>query len=122
MTKFPLKLNGTDATRFCHKRGYTTFRTPVYAGKYTDIQQTDHYIVARWKGGLRVRINDLPAADAAELAALLMAAPLTVEYHSFDLGKTVTETMMPETIPEELKMSTARADWITGVTLTFNQL
>ena len=122
MTKYPLKINGVDMSRLCHKRGYTTFRTPVYAGKYTDLQQTDHYVVARWRGGLRLPLNDLTAADAAELAALLMAAPLTVEYHSFDLGKTVTETLMPESVPNELKMSTSRADWITGVTLTFHQL
>lgn len=122
MTKFPLTINGEDLSSLCHKRGYTTSRTPVYGGTYTDLDQVDHYFISRWRGNLIVRTNDLKQADATRLANLLLSAPLQVTYYSFDLGREVTETMMPEAVPKELKLSTPRADWIAGVTLTFTQL
>lgn len=122
MTSYPIKINGTDVSWLFHKRGYETFRTPVYAATYQDLEQTDHYVVSRWKGGLVATTNDLTAQEAAELSALLLAAPVEVEYYSFDLGKTVVETMMPETVPLALKLRTSRASWLQGVTITFNEL
>lgn len=122
MTKYPVKINGEDFTDLFHKRGYETSRTPVYGGTYTDLDQVDHYLVSRWRGGFSGTTNDLTAEDAARLCAALLASPVEVTYHSFQLGKEVTETMHLEEMPQALKMQTPRASWVKGVTLTFTQL
>lgn len=121
MSKYPIKINGEDFTDLFHKRGYVTYRTPVYGGTYTDLDQVDHYVVSRWRGGLSGTTNDLTAVDAARLSAALMALPGEVTYYSFQLKQEITETMAPLQIPAALKLQTSRASWIKGVTLSLEQ-
>lgn len=121
MSKYPLKINGEDFTDLFHKRGYVTYRTPVYAGTYTDLDQVDHYVIGRWKGGFSGTTNDLTTADAARLSAALMSLPGEVTYYSFQLCREVKEIMAPVQIPAALKLQTSRDNWIKGVTLTFEQ-
>lgn len=119
--KYPVKINGEDFTDLFHKRGYVTYRTPVYAGTYTDLNQVDHYVVGRWRGGFSGTTNDMTAEDAARLSAALMTLPGKVTYFSFQLQREVTEIMAPIQIPAALKLRTSRADWIKGVTLNLEQ-
>lgn len=122
MNKYPVKINGEDFTDLFHKRGYVTDRQPIYAGSYTDLDQVDHRIVGRWRGYFSGTTNDLTAEDAARLCAALLASPVELTYHSFQLGREVTETMVLEQMPQALKLQTSRASWIQGVTLSFSQL
>lgn len=122
MSKYPVKINGEDFTDLFHKRGYVTDRQPVYAGSYTDLEQVDHYVVGRWRGYFSGTTNDLTAEEAARLCAALLASPVELTYHSFQLGAVVTETMILSEMPQALKLQTSRASWIKGVTLTFSQL
>ena len=122
MNKYPVKINGEDFTDLFHKRGYVTDRQPVYAGSYTDLDQVDHRIVGRWRGSFSGTTNDLTAEDAARLCSALLASPVELTYHSFQLGREVTETMVLEQMPQALKLQTSRASWLQGVTLSFSQL
>lgn len=122
MTNYPFDLNGVDFTDIVHQRGYQTDRRPVYAGKMTDLDQVDHYVVERWRGFANIPTNDLKAERAAQLAAELMKSPLRVGYWSFQLKKKVTETMVLEKLPQQLKMQTPRADWISAMVLSFREV
>jgi len=122
MTDYPFDLNGVDFTDIVHKRGYQTDRQPVYTGKFTDLDQVDHYVVERWRGFASIPTNDLKAERAAQLAAELMKSPLQVGYWSFQLKKKVTETMVLEKMPQQLKMQTPRADWISAMVLSFREV
>lgn len=122
MSKYPVKINGEDFTDLFHRRGYMTDRQPVYAGTYTDLDHIDHYVVKRWRGFFAGTTNDLTADDAARLCAALLTSPVQLTYHSFQLGKVVTETMALEEMPQALKLKTSRTPWVEGVQLAFRQL
>lgn len=122
MTNYPVEFNDVDFSDIVHIRGYQTDRQPVYTGKLTDLDQVDHYVVERWRGFLNLPTNDLKAERAAQLAAELMKSPLKVKYWCFQLGKAVTETMVLEKMPQQLKMQTPRADWISAMVLSFREV
>ena len=122
MTNYTFEINGEDFSDIVHKRGYQTDRQPVYAAKFTDLAQVDSYKVARWRGFATIPTNDLKAERAAQLAAQLMKTPLQVKYWSFQLGRAVTETMVLEKLPQQLKLQTAHADWIAAMVLSFREV
>lgn len=122
MTNYPFEINGEDFSDIVHKRGYQTDRQPVYGGKFTDLDQVDHYVVQRWRGFANIPTNDLKAERAAQLAAQLMKPNPRVGYWSFQLEKKVTETMVLEKMPQQLKMQTPRADWIAAMVLSFREV
>lgn len=121
MTKYTFKLNGVDVSRLVHKYGYHTERRPVYASRYTNLNGQTRSVVGRYRGYIAITTNDMTADDAAWLSALLLQAPLNVTYYSFQLKKEVTERMMVEGIPLALKMVSSQTDWVSGVTLEFEE-
>lgn len=119
MTDLTFKINGADFSRHVHKYGYQTDRQPVYAAQFTDLSGVDHNIPLRWKGVLTVTLNPMTEAQSARMCAALAAYPLEVTYHSFQLGKDVTEAMTVSTMSRSLALKRGAVRWHEGGTITF---
>lgn len=122
MTNYLFTINGVDFSDVVHKYGYQTDLVPVYSKRVTTLDKVDHEVVVRRRGGLTITSNPLKRERAKELAAALSSLPGQIGYHSFQLGRDVTQRMRVTGIPMELVLKTPETDWVSGVTLTFEQL
>ena len=121
MTDLAFSINGVDFRSAVNKNGYKTFLPPVYGAEMTTLSGVRVRPVQRYRGELHVVLNDLEAAQAAQLGLALLADPLQVTYFSFQRGKTVTETMQLENYALAQLLKDGGERWLTGVTLKFEQ-
>ncbi len=96
MTDLTFIVNSRDYSDVVDAHNYQTGLTPVEGSRYTDLDKVEHVAVARHRGSLAVKVNPLCGDRLAALCADLAAAPVTVTYYSFQRGRDVTETMMPD--------------------------
>lgn len=122
MTDYCFTINGVDFRSLVNKHHYETDRVPVVAWKITDLDGVDHQVVQRWRGKLKVGLNDLTADESSAICAALMETPLSIRYHSFQLGADTTEEMRITSMPVAHLLKSAGQNWHAGVTLSFEQL
>lgn len=122
MTRFKFKVNGVDFSDVVHKYGYTTDRVPVFGKTVTTLDGVDHTRLIRTRGVLKVPLNPTSESRATEFYAELKKLPAEVEYHSFQSGADVTETMKITAMPAEFVMGTPTTNWVAGTSITFEQL
>lgn len=122
MTRFKFTVNGIDFSDIVHKYGYTTDRVPVYGPTVTTIDGVDHLRLIRTKGMLKVPLNPNSESRVAAFCAELQKLPADVEYHSFQAGVDVSETMKLTSMSAEFVLGTPSTNWVAGTTITFEQL
>ncbi len=118
--KLPFSINGADFSDCLACQGYQTDRTPVYApSRMTDLEGYDHEVVLRYRGSLSVPLCDLPEKRRKKLGTALLTRPLSITYHSFQLGQTVTEWMRIDAAPAALLLEDFDGRWLSSETLDF---
>ena len=121
MTKYPFKVNGADFSAHVHKNGYFTDTVPNIAWQAKTISGPDRRRIDRWKHILSVRMNPMPAEAAAALCAELQKSSLTIEFHSFQTGGTVSVKMTIDSMPEQHQLTARGTDWLAGTELYFSE-
>lgn len=67
-------------------------------------------------------LNPMTAEESAALTAALMATPLQVTYHSFQLGHDVTEEMQITSMPRRFALKNGSGTrWLHEDVLSFQQ-
>ena len=91
--KYTVKFNGVDVSRMIDFSEYRTAVQPVYSDTITTLDKVDHFYKIRERGLLSVSFNSLTAAGTAKLCALLLDAPVEVDYHCIQRNKDVKARM-----------------------------
>jgi len=120
-TTLTFTINSHDYKGIVTSNSYKTTLDPVTISR-TDLDGVDHVLVVRHRGGVKVNINPCDVATRTQLCNDLMAAPVSVTYHSFQRGIDVTETMVPKWA--ELLMAVSRTDgmWVQAAPLELTQV
>lgn len=114
-------INGKDLSSLCNQYGYSAGNTPIYSDEVVTMDKKRHSAVIRWQGWCSVTLNDISDAEAAEFAAALQSAELSVSYYNPALGRQVTQEMTVDGLeyPYLLRDQTGR--YWSGKTLNFTQ-
>lgn len=120
MTDLTFTINGHDYSDIVEKRNYQTRLIPVVGRQYTDLNKVEHTTIARYRGELTVGINVAAKSRITALATDLQSAPVSVCYYSFQLGTTVTQTMMPDstTMKDAFSLGGVRFNETNEITFT----
>lgn len=121
MTDLKFEINGVDFSDIVTKRSYETSLDPVIGSQWVDLDKVRHTKVSRYRGGLMIEVNPSLTGRTAEFCAVLMSAPVLVDYHNFQRGTDVQERMMPDlpTLRDALKLGDKR--WLRASEIIFTQ-
>lgn len=122
--KWPILCNGEDISRMVDFSQYRTSVEPVYSDTITTLDKVDHFYKIRDRGILPLAFNSLTAADTAKLCALLLNAPVEMEYHCMQRHKTVKARMRLDSLSSQKihKMQLGNQPWAETDSITLREL
>lgn len=122
MTKYRFTVNGKDFSDLVEKYGYETALIPVFTRSVTTLDKVEHTKMVRQRGQLNLQLNPVMEQRIKELTAELSSMPVSIGYHNFQLGADVTQIMKTEGIRSGIALITQSGDWLTGTSVTFDEL